>query len=75
MLGLGMAVRNGFRNLGIGTEIMKTLVRQAQGMGLKVLTLSTFVTNERAIHVYEKKKLGFYRLEIFRKSFSKTVNT
>ncbi|MFZ0965758.1 MAG: GNAT family N-acetyltransferase [Candidatus Bathyarchaeia archaeon] len=54
---IGIAIRNGFRNLGIGTEIMKTLVEQAQKMGLKVLTLSAFATNKPAIHVYEK--VGF----------------
>jgi len=54
---IGIAIRNGFRDLGIGTEIMKTLVEQAQKIGLKVLTLSAFATNKPAIHVYEK--VGF----------------
>lgn len=54
---IGIAIRNGFRDLGIGTEIMKTLVEQVQKMGLKVLTLSAFATNKPAIHVYEK--VGF----------------
>jgi RimJ/RimL family protein N-acetyltransferase len=36
---------------------MRTLVEQAQEMGLKVLTLSAFATNKRAIRVYEK--VGF----------------
>lgn len=54
---IGIAIRNGFRDLGIGTEIMKALVEQAQKMGLKVLTLSAFATNKPAIHVYEK--VGF----------------
>jgi len=54
---IGIAIRNGFRDLGIGTEIMKTLVEQAQKMGLNVLTLSAFATNKPAIHVYEK--VGF----------------
>lgn len=54
---IGIAIRNGFRDLGIGTEIMKTLVEQAQKMGLKVLLLSAFATNKPAIHVYEK--VGF----------------
>jgi L-amino acid N-acyltransferase YncA len=54
---IGIAIRNDFRDLGIGTEIMKTLVEQAQKMGLKVLTLSAFATNKPAIHVYEK--VGF----------------
>lgn len=54
---IGIALRSGFRDLGIGTEMMKTLVEQAQKMGLKILILSAFATNQRAIHVYEK--LGF----------------
>jgi RimJ/RimL family protein N-acetyltransferase len=54
---IGIAIRNGFRDLSIGTEMMKTLVEQAQKMGLKVLTLTAFATNKRAIHVYEK--VGF----------------
>ncbi len=54
---IGIAIRNGFRDLGIGTEIMNALVEQAQKMGLKVLTLSAFATNKSAIHVYEK--VGF----------------
>ncbi|MEM3699619.1 MAG: GNAT family N-acetyltransferase [Candidatus Bathyarchaeia archaeon] len=51
---LGIIVKSGFRDVGIGTEMMKTLVEQAYKMGLKVLTLSAFATNKRAIHVYEK---------------------
>jgi L-amino acid N-acyltransferase YncA len=54
---IGIAIRNGFRDLGIGTEIMKTLVEQTQKMGLNVLTLSAFATNKPTIHVYEK--VGF----------------
>jgi L-amino acid N-acyltransferase YncA len=54
---IGIAIRNGFRDFGIGTEIMKALIEQAQKMGLKVLTLSAFATNKPAIHVYEK--VGF----------------
>ena len=54
---IGIAIRSGFRDSGIGTEMMKTLVEQAQEMGLKVLTLTAFATNKRAIHVYQK--VGF----------------
>jgi RimJ/RimL family protein N-acetyltransferase len=54
---LGIVIRNGFRNVGIGTEMMKALIEQARGMGLKVLTLSAFASNERARHVYQK--VGF----------------
>jgi len=51
---LGIVVKSGFRDLGIGTEMMKTLVEQATALGLKVLTLQVFATNRRAVHVYEK---------------------
>jgi len=54
---IGIAIKSGFRDLGIGTEMMETLIEQAQEMGLKVLTVSAFATNTRAIHTYEK--VGF----------------
>jgi RimJ/RimL family protein N-acetyltransferase len=54
---LGIVVSSGFRDSGIGTEMMNTLMRQASDLGLKVLTLNVFATNKRAIHVYEK--VGF----------------
>ena len=54
---LGIVLKSGFRDLGIGTEMMKTLVEQAMALGLKVLTLQAFATNKRAVHVYEK--VGF----------------
>lgn len=59
---IGIAIKKGFRDVGIGTEIMNTLIEHAKQMGLKVLTLSAFATNKRAIHVYEKvgfAKTGF----------------
>jgi RimJ/RimL family protein N-acetyltransferase len=54
---IGIAIKNGYRDIGIGTEMMKALEEQARKMGLKVLTLTAFATNTRAIHVY--KKTGF----------------
>jgi len=36
---------------------MWAIVKEAQRVGLKVLVLSVFATNERGIHVYEK--VGF----------------
>jgi RimJ/RimL family protein N-acetyltransferase len=54
---IGIVVKSGFRDLGIGTQIMKALVDYANKMGLKVLTLPVFATNKGAIHVYEK--VGF----------------
>jgi RimJ/RimL family protein N-acetyltransferase len=51
---LGIVVKDGFRSLGIGTEMMRVLAKQASALGLKVLMLHVFATNRRAVHVYEK---------------------
>lgn len=56
---IGLVVKYGFRNLGIGTEIMKVLQEQAAALELKVLMLYVFATNKHAVHVYEK--VGFVR--------------
>ncbi len=58
---IGIIVKNGYRDLGIGTEIMKTHFEKAVFFGLKVLTVNVFATNQRAIHVYEKA--GFFQTE------------
>ena len=55
--GLGIAIRKGYRDIGIGTETLRTLISQAKMTGLKMLVLTAFSTNKRAIHVYEK--VGF----------------
>ena len=62
---IGIVVRSGYRNLGIGTEIMKTLLEQAAFFGLRTVTVNTFATNKWAIHVYEK--VGFVQLGIIPK--------
>ena len=62
---LGIVIRNGYRNLGIGTEIMKTILEQAAFFGLRTVTVNTFATNKRAIHVYEK--VGFVQSGIIPK--------
>jgi hypothetical protein len=54
---VGIAIRSGFRDMGIGTWMMRAIVKEAQTIGLRVLVPSVFATNKRAIHVYEK--LGF----------------
>ncbi|MGC8895721.1 MAG: GNAT family N-acetyltransferase [Candidatus Bathyarchaeia archaeon] len=66
---LGIIIKNGFRDVGIGTEVMKVLVEQAYKMGLKVLTLTVFATNKRAIHVYEK--VGFVQTGVIPKKHFK----
>jgi RimJ/RimL family protein N-acetyltransferase len=67
--GIGIAIKKGFRDIGIGTEIMKALVDQGRAWGLKVLTLNVFATNKRAFHVYEK--VGFVQTGRIPKKFFK----
>jgi RimJ/RimL family protein N-acetyltransferase len=65
---IGIIIRNDYRNLGIGTEIMKTMVEKSSSLGLKVLIVNVFATNNRAIHLYEK--IGFVPTKIIpRKHF------
>lgn len=54
---LGIIMLKDYRNIGIGTEMLKQLIIQAQERSLKILTMGVFSTNSRAKHVYEK--LGF----------------
>jgi RimJ/RimL family protein N-acetyltransferase len=54
---IGIIIKQGYRDIGIGTEILKLLITQARERGLKMATLRVFETNKRAKHVY--KKLGF----------------
>lgn len=55
---IGIIILKDFRDVGIGTEMLKQLLAQAQEQGIKIVTLSVFETNTRAQHVYEK--LGFH---------------
>ena len=57
--GIGIVVKQGYRDEGIGTEIMGTQIDLSKKMKLEVLTLTAFASNKRAIHVYEK--VGFVR--------------
>lgn len=54
---IGIAIEDGFRDLGIGTEMMRALVGQAKSIDLRVITLGVFANTTRAIHLYEK--VGF----------------
>ena len=54
---IGIAIRKGYRDVGIGSEMLRTLIDHAEKKGLKMLTLDVFSTNDRARHVYEK--VGF----------------
>lgn len=54
---LGIGVRAGYRGIGLGTELMKTLVDESRKMGLKMLVLDVFDTNKIAKGLYGK--IGF----------------
>ncbi len=54
---LGIGVKSGFRGIGIGTAIMKTLIEESKKAGLKVLVFDVFDTNDMAKVLY--KNLGF----------------
>lgn len=54
---LGVIVAKEYRDLGVGTKMLETLIEESRGAGLKLLVLDVFSTNPRARHVYEK--VGF----------------
>ena len=51
---LGIGIRDGYRDVGIGTEMMRVLVQESRRAGLRLLRLTVFNSNLRARHVYEK---------------------
>ncbi|MHB1709647.1 MAG: GNAT family N-acetyltransferase [Thermoplasmataceae archaeon] len=53
---LGIAIKEGYRDRGIGRELMQSVIEASKGK-LDVLILSVFTTNERAYALY--RKLGF----------------
>lgn len=55
--GLGIALQESARGVGLGTALMERLIEWAQVKGVRKLTLSVFDSNERAKGLY--RKLGF----------------
>jgi len=56
----GIAIRKGFRNLGLGTYLTKEIIKLAKGKlnpRPKIIRLSAYATNKPAIEFYEN--LGF----------------
>ena len=66
---IGIAIKKGFRSIGIGTEMMRELEEYARKIGLKVLTLSVFANNQHAINLY--RKMGFVETGRIPKRFFK----
>lgn len=54
---LGIIVAREYRDRGIGTKMLETLIEESRKAGLKLLVLDALSTNTRARHVYEK--VGF----------------
>ena len=60
---LGIGLKDGYRDSGIGQEMMKELEVHARRLGIEYIALEVYGINERAIHVYEKtgyRKTGVY---------------
>lgn len=56
---VGISLSAPYREEGIGTIFLQTLIDEGKKLGLKLLVLHCFENNERAFRVYEK--LGFKR--------------
>lgn len=54
---IGISLAKKYRDEGIGYELLRALIDEGHRLGLRLLTLTCFENNDRAIHVYEK--LGF----------------
>ncbi len=56
---IGLSLRKEFRDLGVGTMLINTLVNLGKKeMGLTLFKISLIAENERALHVY-RNKCGF----------------
>lgn len=51
---IGFGVKRGYRDVGVGTELMKALISHEKTMDLELLIPITFSSNTRAIHVFER---------------------
>jgi len=60
-----IAVLNGYRDAGLGTELMKLILDKAKEAGYRIITLGVYGDNARAMHLYEK--FGFVKAGIIPK--------
>jgi RimJ/RimL family protein N-acetyltransferase len=51
---LGIAILRKHRNVGIGLEMMRTMIKESRKAGMKTIQLEVFANNPRAIRVYER---------------------
>jgi L-amino acid N-acyltransferase YncA len=66
---LGIVVKKGYRDIGVGIGMMTALVERARKLGLEMLALTVFASNKRAMHIYEK--VGFVQVGRIPKAFLK----
>ena len=59
---LGIVVRDGYRDLGIGERLVTEVLRESEKMDVWLVELTVFASNGRALHLYEK--LGFKRVGV-----------
>jgi RimJ/RimL family protein N-acetyltransferase len=64
---LSITIADGWRDVGIGTQLVAAAQRWARDRRLRKVTLGVFPTNERAIAVYEK--CGFVREGLRRQQY------
>ncbi|UCD01266.1 MAG: GNAT family N-acetyltransferase [Promethearchaeota archaeon] len=65
---LGIIVKENYRDLSIGTNLIDFAIRESKKLNNKEkIILSSFSTNERALHLF--KKLGFKVIGIRKKQF------
>jgi RimJ/RimL family protein N-acetyltransferase len=65
--GFGIFIRDGYRNLGLGTTLTNTFIEIARKHGFGILQLSVHATNKRAFHVYRKcgyRECGRYARDV-----------
>jgi ribosomal protein S18 acetylase RimI-like enzyme len=55
--GFGIAIKQGYRNIGIGAQIIQVLIEESKRTGLRILVLEVFDSNELAKRLY--RKMGF----------------
>jgi len=55
----GISIRDGYRDIGLGSVMMKLLFENAKEAGYRIVILDVYADNLRAIHLYEK--FGFVK--------------
>jgi len=67
---LGLTVMKAYRGMGVGGEMVRTLLREAKRMGLKSVEVEFLSTNQAATRTYQKagfKEVGRIPGKVYRK--------